>query len=89
MMEIRAIGGDWQSFASLEDYKNKKEDIEKIIRDYPRRPVPPTPAQVALVRRLMHTVYDSRAEGMPSWATVIIMLMNVSVGLFSHATCKM
>jgi cytoplasmic FMR1 interacting protein len=64
MMELRAIAGDWQSFEFVEDYKSKKDDIEKMIRDFPRRPVPPTASQVALTRRMMHSVYDSRAEGM-------------------------
>ncbi len=47
MMQMRAIAGDWISLDSVEDFKQVKDEIEKMIRDYPRRATPATSTQVS------------------------------------------
>ena len=65
MLQMRALGGDWLNISSAtDDYLQVKDDIEKIIRDFPRRNVSPSLTQISLIRRLMHTIFDSRAPGM-------------------------
>lgn len=65
MLQMRAMGGDWLKVSSAtDDYLQVKDDIEKIIRDFPRRNISPSLTQITLIRRLMHTIFDSRAPGM-------------------------
>ena len=62
---IREIGGDWFDYSKQkEDYLQVKKVLLQVNRDFPRRPTAPSPTQLSLVRRMMHTVFSPKAPGM-------------------------
>lgn len=65
LLQIREVGGDWFDFAKQkDDYLLVKKELIQVNRDFPRRPAAPSATQLFLVRRLMHTVFSSKASGM-------------------------
>jgi cytoplasmic FMR1 interacting protein len=65
MMAMRDVAGDWlDRNKNIEDFKNKKEVLINLNRDFPRRFTGPTHTQVVLLRRMMHTIFHKDAPGM-------------------------
>ena len=65
LMQMREIGGDWFDYETQkDDYLKVKKELIQVNRDFPRRATAPSQTQLTLVRRMMHSVFDSRAPGM-------------------------
>eukprot|EP00456_Euglypha_rotunda_P049447 TRINITY_DN3965_c0_g1_i3.p1 TRINITY_DN3965_c0_g1~~TRINITY_DN3965_c0_g1_i3.p1 ORF type:complete len:407 (+),score=77.54 TRINITY_DN3965_c0_g1_i3:169-1221(+) len=65
MLQMRDIGGDWFNYKEQkEDYKQQKKVLVQVNRDFPRRNTAPTLTQITLIRRMMHTIFSPKSQGM-------------------------
>jgi len=67
MLSMRNIGCDYieGAAADSDDFqKMNKKDLLAVDRKYPMRFLPPTHSQIALIRRMCHSIFSSRAPGM-------------------------
>jgi len=65
MLQMRDIGGDWSNYKEQkEDYKQQKKVLVQVNRDFPRRNTAPTLTQITLIRRMMHTIFSPKSQGM-------------------------
>jgi cytoplasmic FMR1 interacting protein len=65
MLNMRDIACDWiNREQQKDDYHQKRDDLVKVNRDFPRRATAPTSTQITLIRSMMHSIFSPRAEGM-------------------------
>jgi len=67
MLNMRNIGSDYLDGATADDsdYKKmNKKQLLNVVRKYPMRFLPPTHSQIALIRRMCHSIFSPRSSGM-------------------------
>jgi hypothetical protein len=65
MIQMRDIGGDWINREDQkDDYLQRKKELIKVNRDFPRRATAPTLTQTTLLRRMCDFIHNPKAPGM-------------------------